>query len=142
MTSQIDPTLPIFGTPTTASVRQNFKIAHDEITALQGMIGTIGGAGGFAPPLTVVGTGTITLPTDANYFVFVNNTTAAPVTVGLPNGNVVGQQLIIKDVAGNAGTYTITVSASAGIDGMPNYPLMSDYSSLSVVWTVSGWRTF
>jgi hypothetical protein len=35
MTSQIDPTLPIVGTPTTASVRANFQTAHDEITALQ-----------------------------------------------------------------------------------------------------------
>jgi hypothetical protein len=35
MTSQIDPTLPIAGTPTTASVRANFQTAHDEITALQ-----------------------------------------------------------------------------------------------------------
>ncbi len=35
MTSQIDPTLPVTGTPTTASVRGNFQTAHDEITALQ-----------------------------------------------------------------------------------------------------------
>jgi hypothetical protein len=35
MTSAIDPTLPIFGFPTTQSVRNNFQIAHDEITALQ-----------------------------------------------------------------------------------------------------------
>lgn len=35
MTSQIDPTLPVYGTPTTASVRANFQTAHDEITALQ-----------------------------------------------------------------------------------------------------------
>ena len=36
MTSQIDPTLPVTGTPTTASVRGNFQTAHDEISALQG----------------------------------------------------------------------------------------------------------
>jgi hypothetical protein len=35
MTSQIDPTVPIYGDPTTASVRQNFQTAADEITALQ-----------------------------------------------------------------------------------------------------------
>lgn len=35
MTSQIDPTAPVQGTPTTASVRANFQTAHDEITALQ-----------------------------------------------------------------------------------------------------------
>jgi hypothetical protein len=35
MTSQIDPTKPIFGTPTTQSVRDNFSRAASEITALQ-----------------------------------------------------------------------------------------------------------
>ena len=41
MTSQIDPTLPVTGTPTTASVRANFQTAHDEITALQAAAGAI-----------------------------------------------------------------------------------------------------
>src|SRR5215831_7541474 len=36
MASQIDPTLPVTGNPTTASVRSNFQIAHDEIGVLQG----------------------------------------------------------------------------------------------------------
>jgi len=35
MTSAIDPTKPVFGNPTTESVRDNFQIAADEITALQ-----------------------------------------------------------------------------------------------------------
>jgi hypothetical protein len=35
MTSQIDPTVPVAGTPTTASVRANFLVAQAEITALQ-----------------------------------------------------------------------------------------------------------
>jgi hypothetical protein len=35
MTSQIDATLPVEGTPTTASVRANFQTAKDEITTLQ-----------------------------------------------------------------------------------------------------------
>lgn len=33
--SQIDPTLPVTGQPTTASVRANFQTAHDEIGVLQ-----------------------------------------------------------------------------------------------------------
>lgn len=33
-TSQIDPTLPVFGNPTTQSVRQNFATANTEITGL------------------------------------------------------------------------------------------------------------
>src|SRR3954469_22659437 len=35
MPSQIDETVPVFGTPTTQSVRGNFSIAKSEITALQ-----------------------------------------------------------------------------------------------------------
>lgn len=54
MTSQIDPTVPIFGTPTTESVRNNFQIAHDEITALQAALAA-------APFLSLAG-GTMTGP--------------------------------------------------------------------------------
>ena len=49
MTSNIDPTVPVTGDPTTASVRGNFQVAHDEITALQ--IATSG-----APFVPVAGT--------------------------------------------------------------------------------------
>jgi hypothetical protein len=35
MISQINPSLPVTGLPTTSSVRQNFEIARDEISALQ-----------------------------------------------------------------------------------------------------------
>lgn len=42
MASNIDPTVPIYGKPTTQSVRTNFQYAHDEITVLQNWQGTIG----------------------------------------------------------------------------------------------------
>ena len=35
MASEIDPNYPAFGTPTTESVRRNFALAADEITAVQ-----------------------------------------------------------------------------------------------------------
>ena len=35
MTSNIDLTIPVYGVPTTASVRSNFAIAQSEISALQ-----------------------------------------------------------------------------------------------------------
>jgi hypothetical protein len=38
MASAIDATLPVFGTPTTASVRSNFLVAKNEITALQAAV--------------------------------------------------------------------------------------------------------
>lgn len=44
MASTIDPTKPTTGSPTTASVRENFAHAKTEIEALQAAVG-IGGAG-------------------------------------------------------------------------------------------------
>jgi hypothetical protein len=38
MASEINPRFPIFGTPTTASVRDNFNIAQIEITELQNRV--------------------------------------------------------------------------------------------------------
>ena len=143
MTSQIDPTVPIFGTPTTASVRNNFLIAKNEITALQGLIpGGGGSGGGFGPPILMQGSGTIFLATPVNYFVYVDNSSGAPITVVLPSGLVQGQQIIIKDIAGNAGTYTITISVASGIDGNTTHLLLSDFASVSVVWLVGFWGTF
>jgi hypothetical protein len=46
MPSQIDPTIPVTGTPTTQSVRNNFAIAANEISALQA---TPPGGGGGTP---------------------------------------------------------------------------------------------
>jgi len=43
MVSQIDPTVPVFGTPTTASVRNNFLIARNEISALQAEVALLQG---------------------------------------------------------------------------------------------------
>lgn len=45
MTSAIDATKPIAGTPTTQSVRDNFATAKAEITALQTSVGALIGAG-------------------------------------------------------------------------------------------------
>lgn len=42
MTSAIDATKPVFGTPTTASVRANFSAAKSEIEALQDLVWHVG----------------------------------------------------------------------------------------------------
>jgi len=146
VTSQIDPTMPVFGTPTTASVRNNFLIARNEITALQALIPGSGGGSGFGPPISMNGAGTIIIPTSSNYFVFIDNTSGAAISVGIPAGVVQGQQIIIKDIGGNAGTYAITITAippgSDNIDGNATYPLMSNFASVSLVWISNFWGTF
>jgi hypothetical protein len=139
MTSLIDPTVPIFGAPTTASIRNNFLIAKNEIEALQGLIP---GGGVFGPPINMSGGGTIVLPSASNFFVFVHNLSSVPITVAIPPGLAVGQQVIIKDTGGNAGIYSITISASSTIDGNSTYSLVSNFASLSLVWLGSIWGTF
>lgn len=57
MVSAIDPTVPVFGSPTTASVRNNFLIAKNEISALQASIGIT-----FPIPVNQGGTGATAVP--------------------------------------------------------------------------------
>ena len=63
MASQIDDTLPISGNPTTESVRGNFRVARDEIDALQeGLLRLLPLAGGILTgPLILAGDPTLPL---------------------------------------------------------------------------------
>jgi Chaperone of endosialidase len=71
MVSQIDVTVPVYGDPTTQSVRDNFQTAHDEIDALQVGFPFLPIAGGIVQgPLTVNGAltvGTATAPGGISY---------------------------------------------------------------------------
>jgi|SRR5215472_1084453 len=130
MTSAIDPTVPVFGNPTTASVRQNFLIAKNEITNLQR-----------PQPVSFIGSGIISIPTDQDVIVFVQNTSGGPVFISLPNGLVINQQVLIKDAFGNAGTENITIVPLTSIDGNPNYQLVSNFASVWLIWMGSIWGT-
>jgi hypothetical protein len=115
------------------------------------------------PFVTLTGSGVLD-PGSAGT-ILVRNTTAAPITITLPAGPSLGQTLLFKDAAGNAGTYPITIGgsmavqlgedgsvvtnddgsvsiqATATIDGNPNYVLMSNYMSLEVFWMGDQWGT-
>lgn len=58
--SNIDPTKPVYGSPTTESVRTNFLIAKEEITALENVTSN----GPFLPLTGGVMDGIITLKAD------------------------------------------------------------------------------
>jgi len=96
-----------------------------------------GGASGRAAPAIVTGGGTPVLSA-SDQVILVNNTTAAPMTLTLPPGQSVGQFLWVKDNAGNAGTYNITVGPA--IDGISQV-LASNYASLQLVWNGTAWGT-
>jgi hypothetical protein len=91
-------------------------------------------------PITV--TGSTTLPAVAVASVNVNNTSGGPITITLPAAAANDQTYKIKDVAGNAGTRTITIVPTSGtIDGWPNYQIMSDYMAVEVYWAGGMWGT-
>jgi hypothetical protein len=87
-------------------------------------------------------TGSTTLPAAMTASVNVNNTSGGPITITLPAAAATDQTYKIKDVAGNAGTRTITIVPTTGtIDSWPNYQIMSDYMSVEVYWAGGMWGT-
>lgn len=69
---------------------------------------------------------------DTPGILFVDNVTAAPMTLTVDSG--LTPFLVVKDIAGNAGTYPITVFASAGIDAGTTTLLSVPYQSVWLAW--------
>jgi len=91
------------------------------------------------PPYTFV-TGTITLPLGTTGTIYVNNTIGGPITITLPPMPQVDQNLVIKDTAGNAATYPITVIAAGyTLDGESSLVLHTDYSWAELTFSGAEW---
>lgn len=74
-------------------------------------------------------------------YVILTSTSAAH-TIDLPNAPSTGQQYIIKDVTGTAGTHNISVTTPGGtvtIDGSTTYTMNVNYGSLTVVFDGSNY---
>ena len=68
------------------------------------------------------------------------NTAAAPFTITLPSGPTTGDEYLIKDVSGNAGTNNVNISGNGNnIDGVANFSLNAAYQSITVTFTGSQW---
>lgn len=133
MVSQINPSLPVTGLPTTPSVRRNFEIAHDEISALQAAGPFLPISGGtIAGALSITGRITCVPPP------------AAPVRINYGMWNA-GQFLLLGDpsVAGDAGAImslaidqgdkTCWCSDILGVEGdVPSFALISYASGAAV----------
>lgn len=97
------------------------------------------------PGTPIIVIGSEYLPEGAVGSININNGSAGPITIWMPPNPVLDQTLRFKDVAGNAGTWPITIGALPGttIDGMASYTLLSDFMSLELYWTGvnSNWGT-
>lgn len=84
---------------------------------------------------TVLGTGT-------NGSVYIENVTAAPITITMPSlPRVLGQSLTFTDVNGNAGLYNVTLQDPAGalINGETTFVMDANYQSVTLEWTGTAW---
>ena len=67
----------------------------------------------------------------------------SPITITLPSkSNNAGQELIIKDALGNAGTHTITIDGDGNdtIDGAATFTLSGDYKCATLICdSINGW---
>lgn len=101
---------------------------------LKAVIVLAGSGGASLGGRTITGGGTL-LSTDA--FVYVNNTTAGPISLTLPPSPASNQFLVITDVAGNAATYHITVTGT--VSGVTNPIIGANYASIGLSYTGSAW---
>lgn len=69
--------------------------------------------------------------------VFVNNDSEEEIEITLPSTPVRYTELWVKDIAGNAGTYNITITGS--IDGEASYIIGSNYGGALLRWSGSEW---
>jgi hypothetical protein len=110
MVSQINPSLPVTGLPTTISVRENFGIARDEISALQ--------AGGPFLPLTggnaLLTGGWFVVRHGANPGLTIENTGAGPVFALQVGGNPATLWFRTVNSATNAPVTNLAAISSTG----------------------------
>jgi len=94
------------------------------------------------PPITVNGSGPVGPSLDQA--ILVSNTILGPITLTLGAGAYIDQRVTIKDAAGNAGTYPITIAGPPGtlIDGNATLGIVFDYGSIDLMWLGSAWGTW
>lgn len=106
-------------------------------------------AAGIAVPVQPL-VGTVDVVTSGPYTVgstvyaaIVNQTVGAPITVTLPATPATGRMVVVKDGKGDAGTYAITVSPSAGtIDGAGSYGIAVNYGSAQFIYNGTEWSVY
>jgi len=126
MTSHINPAMPVAGTPTTQSVRDNFATAASEISALQVAVGA-------PPPSSLISTGGATTIAAGVGRAYV--ATSAAVTLILPPNDCV-----VADRTGSrSNPITVTPPAGGSINGQSSYVLVNPWQVASFFWDGTGY---
>lgn len=73
------------------------------------------------------------------------DSSAAPITIQLPNSPPVGANWTIKDATGSANTNNITVTTVGGvktIDGVTSYVMNTQFAAINVIYTDPNYEIF
>lgn len=110
--------------------------------------GRLTAAGNVVPVQPLVGT--VAVVTSGPYTVgstvyaaIINQTVSGAITVTLPATPSTGRMVVVKDGKGDAGTYAITVSPSAGtVDGAGSYSIAVNYGSAQFIYNGTEWSVY
>lgn len=95
------------------------------------------------PPITLLHVAVVsTSPyniTDPDIDVVAVQNPGGAFTVNLPTSPQNGETVYVKDIAGNAASFNITVASGAGIDGVGSYSITTNRGAVHVVFTGSTW---
>lgn len=90
------------------------------------------------------------VPTDPYVVLATDNyisvdTSGGPITIQFPNAATIGKTFIVKDRAGTAASFNITVTTVGGvvnIDGAPSFVMNSAYQSISIIGNGSTYELY
>jgi len=93
-------------------------------------------------PPVIISSGSVYSAPDKNLRIVVVKTSGSPTTINLPTSPIPGQEIVVKDGKGDAGTNKITVSPPSGlfIDGFSDVKIRNNYQSLSFMYNGTDWN--
>jgi len=92
-------------------------------------------------PLDIISSGVAVNLTPNSRRIVINKTSGSPTQVNLPVSPIFGQEILIKDGAGDAETNNITVSVSGNtIDGFPSIVMSRNYQSFDFLYNGTEWN--
>ena len=133
MVSAINPNNPIYGAPTTVSVRNNFTSAKSEIEALQSNSILTGGPYLQLTGGTINGNLTVTGPVTSNSYIRATMVQETRVAMGASNNiNCTAGAFFTKTISVNT---TFTVSNVPAVNVVPSFILeLTNGGAFSITW--------